>query len=630
MAEKGGISVQTEHIFPVIKKWLYSDKDIFLRELVSNASDAIMKLKHLSAIGEATDIDDNFSIWVVIDKEKKTLSVSDNGIGMTEEEVKKYINQIALSGALDFIQKYDSSENSDGTSAQKGPDGIIGHFGLGFYSSFMIAERVNISTKSYTNEPAVFWTCTEDGEYEMVPGDRTSRGTEITMCVSDSELEYLEKDKIAQILNKYCAFMQFPIYLEVVGEEPAKHKETDASGNEIEVMDERKPINDTEPLWQKNPSQCTDEEYKEFYKKVFSDWNDPLFYIHINADYPLNFKGILYFPRLKNEYESLEGQVKLFYNRVFVADNIKEILPDYLLMLKGVLDCPDLPLNVSRSYLQDSAYVRKIANHIVKKVGDKLNGLFSVDRENYEKFWDDIKTFVEYACIRDKKFFDKVKDSLIFKTTDGTYLSVAEYNEKANKDKSEKVIYYTNDPVQQAVYVNLFKSRDIPVAVLEHVMDSQFITSVEQGFDNTKFMRVDADASALKGDGTADKNEALEKMFIEASGNDKLKVELSPLADDKIPALLNIAEQSRRFEEMMQLYKLSGENVGAYSMPLEATLILNANSALIKKLSSANETLAKQLAKHIYTLALLGQRKLSAAELSAFVEASSDIMEQLL
>ncbi|MBQ2720231.1 MAG: molecular chaperone HtpG [Clostridia bacterium] len=625
MAEKGGISVQTEHIFPVIKKWLYSDKDIFLRELVSNATDAIMKLIHLSAIGEAKNIDDNYSIWVVIDKEKKTLSVSDNGIGMTEDEVKKYINQIALSGALDFIQKYDSDAED-----AKGPDGIIGHFGLGFYSSFMVAERVNISTKSYTDAPAVFWTCTDDGEYEMVQGDRTSRGTEITMCVSESELEYLEKSKIAEILGKYCSFMQFPIYLEVVGEELPKHKETDAQGNEIEVMDERKPINDTEPLWQKNPSQCTDEEYKEFYKKVFYDWNDPLFYIHINADYPLNFKGILYFPRLKNEYESLEGQVKLFYNRVFVADNIKEVLPDYLLMLKGVLDCPELPLNVSRSYLQGSAYVEKIANHIVKKVCDKLNGLFSVDRENYEKCWSDIKTFVEYACIRDKKFFDKVKDSLIFKTTDGEYLSVAEYNEKANKDKTEKVIYYTNDPVQQAVYVNLFKARGIPTVVLEHVMDSQFITSIEQGFENTKFTRVDADASALKGEGDADKNEALEKLFIEASGNDKMKVEISPLADEKIPALLNISEQSRRFEEMMHLYRLSGEDVSAYSMPQEATLILNSNSALIKKLSSADEDLAKQLSKHIYTLALLGQRKLSAAELSEFVETSGKLMEKLL
>lgn len=625
MAEKGGISVQTEHIFPVIKKWLYSDKDIFLRELVSNASDAIMKLRHLSAIGEAKNIDDNYSIWVVIDKEKKTLSVSDNGIGMTEDEVKKYINQIALSGALDFIQKYDSDAED-----AKGPDGIIGHFGLGFYSSFMVAERVNISTKSYTDAPAVFWTCTDDGEYEMVQGDRTSRGTEITMCVSESELEYLEKSKIAEILGKYCSFMQFPIYLEVVGEELPKHKETDAQGNEIEVMDERKPINDTEPLWQKNPSQCTDEEYKEFYKKVFYDWNDPLFYIHINADYPLNFKGILYFPRLKNEYESLEGQVKLFYNRVFVADNIKEVLPDYLLMLKGVLDCPELPLNVSRSYLQGSAYVEKIANHIVKKVCDKLNSLFNVERENYEKCWSDIKTFVEYACIRDKKFFDKVKDSLIFKTTDGEYLSVAEYNEKANKDKTEKVIYYTNDPVQQAVYVNLFKARGIPTVVLEHVMDSQFITSIEQGFENTKFMRVDADASALKGEGDADKNEALEKLFIEASGNDKMKVEISPLADEKIPALLNISEQSRRFEEMMHLYRLSGEDVSAYSMPQEATLILNSNSALIKKLSSADEDLAKQLSKHIYTLALLGQRKLSAAELSEFVETSGKLMEKLL
>ena len=625
MAEKGGISVQTEHIFPVIKKWLYSDKDIFLREIVSNASDAIMKLKHLVAIGEAKDIDDSFSIWVVIDKEKKTLSVSDNGIGMTEDEVKKYINQIALSGALDFIQKYDS----DAPDA-KGPDGIIGHFGLGFYSSFMVSERVNISTKSYTDAPAVFWTCTDDGEYEMVEGDRKSRGTEITMCISDSELEYLEKDKIASVLEKYCSFMQFPIYLEVAGEEPSKHKEKDENGNEIEVVDERKPINDTEPLWLKNPSQCSEEEYKEFYKKVFFDWNDPLFYIHINADYPLNFKGILYFPRLKNEYESLEGQVKLFYNRVFVADNIKEVLPDYLLMLKGVLDCPDLPLNVSRSYLQGSAYVEKIANHIVKKVCDKLNGMFSVEREKYQEYWNDIKTFVEYACIRDRKFFDRVKDALIFRTTDGEYLTVNEYNEKANKDKAEKVIYYSNDPVQQAVYVNLFKARGIPTVVLSHVIDAQFITSVEQGFENTKFMRVDSDTSALKGEGEADKNENLEKLFRKVSGNEQLKIEFSPLADEKIPALLNISEQSRRFEDMMNLYKIAGQDVNPYSIPQEATLILNSNSSLIKKLASASEETAEKIAKHTYTLALLGQRKLSADELAAFVEESSEIMEMLI
>ncbi len=625
MAEKGGISVQTEHIFPVIKKWLYSDKDIFLREIVSNASDAIMKLKHIAAIGEAKDIGDEFSIWVVIDKDKKTLSVSDNGIGMTEDEVKKYINQIALSGALDFIQKYDGE-----ASGSKAPDGIIGHFGLGFYSSFMVSDRVNISTKSYNGEPAVFWTCTEEGEYEMVQGDRTSRGTEITMCISDSESEYLDKNKIAEILDKYCGFMQFPIYLEVVGEEPSKHKEKDEHGNEIEVIDERKPINDTEPLWQKNPSQCTEEEYNEFYKKVFADWNDPVFHIHINADYPLNFKGILYFPRLKNEYESLEGQVKLFYNRVFVADNIKEVLPDYLLMLKGVLDCPDLPLNVSRSYLQGSAYVEKIANHIVKKVCDKLNGLFSVEREKYQNSWVNIKTFVEYACIRDRKFFDKIKDALIFKTTEGEYLSVAEYNEKANKDKEDKVIYYTNDPVQQAVYVNLFTARGIPVVILDHVIDSQFITSVEQGFDHLKFMRVDADTSALKSEGESDKNESLEKLFIEASGNEKLKVEISPLADEKIPALLNISEENRRFEEMMHLYSLSGQEVSPYSMPLDATLILNSNSSLIKKLSSASGDIAKKLSKHIYTLALLGQRKLTAEELSRFVEESSEIMEKLI
>jgi molecular chaperone HtpG len=382
MAEKGGISVQTEHIFPIIKRWLYSDKEIFLREIVSNAADAETKLKHLVAIGQATGIDGDYRIDVTVDKNAKTITVEDNGIGMTEDEVKQYINQIALSGALDFIQKYENASS----------DGIIGHFGLGFYSSFMVADRVELDTKSHTGAPAVHWVCNQDGEFEMSDSEKKTRGTKLTLHVTDEEQEFLDGDKLKGILTKYCGFLPFPIYF------------TDACAEKKEEEIEEKPVNDVEPLWQKMPNECTDEDYDAFYHKVFWDNQDPLFHIHINADYPLNFKGILYFPRLGNEYRSLEGEVKLFYNRVFVSDNIKEVLPDYLLMLKGVLDCPELPLNVSRSYLQDSDYVKKVSAHIVKKVCDKLAGLHNTDLEKYQSFWDDIKIFVEYGCIKDKKY----------------------------------------------------------------------------------------------------------------------------------------------------------------------------------------------------------------------------------
>ena len=400
--KSGEISVETQHIFPIIKKWLYSEKEIFLREIVSNACDAVTKLKRLSSLGHVRDIEDDFKITVKIDKEQKTLSVCDNGIGMTEEELDKYICQIALSGALDFIEKYES-QDKDANS-----NGIIGHFGLGFYSSFMVSDTVDVITKSYLDSPALKWVCTEAGEYEIHPCDKAERGTEIVMHICEGEEEFLEEYKIRDILNKYCSFMPTEIYLEVVGKEDDKSEEDGEKG-------ENTPINDVHPLWQKQASECNDEDYKNFYKKVFADYKDPLFQIHINADYPLNFKGILYFPKLNHEFENMEGQVKLYYNQVFVADNIKEVIPDFLLMLKGVLDCPELPLNVSRSYLQNSGYVSKISAHIVKKVADKINSLFNLNRSEYEAMWNDIKIFVEYGCMRDRKFFDRVKNSIIFK-----------------------------------------------------------------------------------------------------------------------------------------------------------------------------------------------------------------------
>ena len=533
MAEKGGISVQTEHIFPIIKRWLYSEKEIFLRELVSNASDAVAKLKHLSAIGQASGIGDDFKITVRADKENKTLTVSDNGIGMSEEEIKKYINQIALSGALDFIQKYDNSETKESDKPQ---DGIIGHFGLGFYSAFMVADKVVIETKSFTDAPAVHWECSDDGDYEMSEGSRTERGTDVILSLSDDEYDYLERYKLDEILSKYCTFMPTPIFLEI-------------SDDKKEENEEEKPVNDSEPLWMKNPSQCTDEEYSEFYKKVFHDFKEPLFHIHINADYPLNFKGILYFPKIAHEYESMEGQIKLYYNRVFVADNIKEVIPEYMLMLKGVLDCPELPLNVSRSYLQTNTYVAKLSAHIVKKVCDKLNGLFGTEREKYEGFYDDIKTFIEYACLRDNKFYEKVKDAVLFKTVDGKYLSLNEYL----KDKEEKKVYYTNDPAQQTVYINMFKAEGIEVIVLDKFMDNQFISLLENNNKDLHFLRIDANADAIKSADKGSENENLKKLFTEILGNEKLTVSFTPLKETKIPAILNISEETRRFNDMMKM-----------------------------------------------------------------------------
>jgi len=605
--DKGNISVQTEHIFPIIKRWLYSDKDIFLREIVSNACDAITKLKHLSAIGQAENIGDDFKVFVNVSEKKKTLTVSDNGIGMSEDEVRKYINQIALSGALEFIEKYDNGKQSQS-------DGIIGHFGLGFYSSFMIADTVEINTKSFTDAPAVKWTGNEDGGFEMTESDRQDRGTSVTLYVTDDEAEYLKKHKITEILNKYCSFMPYPVYLILDDEE---------------TEDEPAAINDKEPLWMKNPSQCTEEEYEEFYHKVFNDYRKPLFHIHINADYPLNFKGILYFPRLGHEYESLEGEVKLYYNRVFVADNIKEVIPEYLLMLKGILDCPELPLNVSRSFLQSDAYVKRVSQHIVKKVCDKLNSLKDTEFEEYKSFWDDIKTFVEYACIRDKKFYEKTKDAILFKTTENEYLTLKEYLDTIPEGKDKTVVYAT-DVTQQAVYIDMFKNEGVTVVVLDKFIDNNFITMLEQAESGIKFVRVDASAELIKNEGSAEESTALTELFKKASGKDELKVEFTSLKDERIPAILNIAEESRRFAEMMQMYTSPSDKTAMPQFPEEATLLVNTSNSLIKKLGTEEATeKTEAIAKQIYTLALLNQRKLTADELSDFLQNSYRLLEDL-
>lgn len=617
MEERGGISVQTEHIFPIIKRWLYSDKDIFLREIVSNASDAITKLRHLCAIGEAQGIDEScYRITVTLDEKAKTVSVDDNGIGMTADEVRNYINNIALSGALDFVKKY------EGANAEN--DGIIGHFGLGFYSAFMVADKVTIETKSYTDEPAVKWTGDQDGSFVMEDCERAGRGTKVTMFLTEEDKEFGTKAKLTGILEKYCAFMPFPIYLEIVGEEPKKDKD----GNVIAP----EPINDTQPLWQKQASECTEEDYNEFYKKVFNDYREPIFHIHLNADYPLNFKGILYFPRMTSAYEGIEGQIKLFYNRVFVADNIKEIIPDYLLMLKGVLDCPEMPLNVSRSYLQSNAYVAKVSAHIVKKVCDKLVSMHDTEPDKFKKEWDELKTFVKYASMRDRKVYDKLKDIVLMETVDGDYVSLKEYLETAREEDGKKVVYYATDKKQQAVYINMFKNEGINVVVLADFIDNNYMSIVEQSEENVKFLRIDAEADALKTDGESAENEKVKELFAKISGNDTMKITFMPLKDTKIPALLNIDEESRRFSEMMKMYAAASKKMQE-DLPQQATLVLNTENALIKKLETNCENGASDIdeaiARQIYTLALIGQRQLTAAELESFLDNSYGLLEKL-
>ncbi len=608
--KKGGISVETNHIFPIIKKWLYSEKDIFLREIVSNATDAITKLKRLSSLGQYDGGDEKYSVTVTLDKDAKTLTVSDNGIGMTEEELEKYICSIALSGALDFIQKYEDQNQNNG---------IIGHFGLGFYSSFMVSDTVEIITKSYTGESAVHWTCNGAGEYEIESCERDGHGTDVIMHISEEENEYLDKYKIREILDKYCSFMSVDIFF----------KEEDSSEDKKEETEDDKPINNTSPLWLKNPSDCTDEEYNEFYKKVFGDYRDPLFHIHINADYPLNFKGILYFPKRTNEYESYEGQVKLFYNQVFVADDIKDVIPDYLLMLKGVLDCPELPLNVSRSYLQDNAYIKKVASHIVKKVADKLCSMCQNDRDKYEEIWRELKLFVEYASLRDRKFHDRVKPSYLLELCDGKFMTVEEYL-KDCEETHKDIVYYATDKELQAQYISMFESQGSKIALFNHQLDTQYIGMCENADDKVKFKRIDSDvADMLKSDENAAENEELTKLFREVSGNEKLNVSFQALKDEKVPALITLSEESRRMDDMMKMYAGMGMNVGDGQFPTEYTLVVNSKSPLIARLSEIGKDdpeKSKLMASEIYKLSVLAQRRMTSDELKSFLSDSFSLL----
>lgn len=610
----GGISVETAQIFPVIKKWLYSDKEIFIREIISNASDACTKLRRLISLGEVHDIDESFRITVKLDAEQKTVTVSDNGIGMTAEEVEKYICSIALSGALDFIEKYE---------ADSADAGIIGHFGLGFYSAFMVCDTVELVSRSYTSEHAVRWVCDDMGAYEMTDGERDSRGTDIIMHINDEGAEYLDSGKLREAIDKYCAFMPVPVFFDDGAVCDCTDEECTHEHGEIQ-------INDTAPLWQKLPSECTEEEYRAFYQKVFFDYREPLFSIHINADYPLNFKGILYFPTPGHEFESLEGQVKLYYNQVFVADNIKEVVPEYLLMLRGVLDCPQLPLNVSRSYLQSDGYVKKVSAHIVKKVADKINGLFNCERERFEKLWGSVKLFCEYASLCDKKFFERVRASLLFELTDGTHKTLSEYLEAA-KDIHENTVLYATNKETQAQYISALTKKGALVCVLDKMIDAQFITMLEAEGNGVKFKRVDSDLSDILADGAEGvDDEALTALFREVSGEGELSVKCRAMGEGDAPATLTLDEQARRFEDMMKMYRAAGEDNVPESMQAKPTLIINTNAPVISKIKAdaASET-SKLIAKQLWSLSLLSHRGLSGAELEAFLSDSYGLLSKI-
>lgn len=623
---KGNISVDSENLFPIIKKWLYSDKDIFLRELVSNGCDAVTKLKKLASIGEA-QIDENekFKVTVSIFKDAKKLVISDNGIGMTAEEIDKYINQIAFSGASDFLSKY-KEEDDKGSQ-------IIGHFGLGFYSAFMVADSVEIDSLSYQDgAKAAKWTCDGSMEFDLTDGDRTERGTTITLNIAEDSEEFLEESTIRQILHKYCAFLPIEIYVEVPEDKHEDHCDCDHDHDhehEDDTPSEPKPINNTTPLWMKKPSECTDEEYKEFYRNVFMDFNEPLFWIHLNVDYPFNLKGILYFPKINHEFAGQEGQIKLYNNQVFVADNVKEVIPEFLMLLKGVIDCPDLPLNVSRSFLQNDGYVKKISSHITKKVADKLTSIYNNERENYEKYWDYINIFIKYGCLRDEKFYEKVKDVIIYKDIDGKYLTLDEYLD----GKEEKDVYYVSDPQTQSQYINMFKNQGLNAVVLPSMMDTHFISLVEMKQTGVKFKRIDSAINDIsdnteKDDSTKEQEEKLIEKFKNEIKDDTLKIEVQSLKDDSIPAVILLGEQSRRMQEM---YKAYGQQMAGMADMFhdEFTLVLNSNNSLIKKIDTLNDEDANLVIDHVYDLAKISHSPLPAEQMTKFIERSNKLLEKL-
>lgn len=620
-SQQGNISIHAQNIMPIIKRWLYSDKDIFIREMVSNGCDAITKQKMLSPGAE-----EDWRVTVTLDAEKGELTFSDNGIGMTAEEVEKYINQVAFSGAEEFLKNYEGDEKG----------GIIGHFGLGFYSAFMVADRVTIETLSGTEGASpVRWTSEDGMVFTMEDGSRTRRGTDVILHISEEEKEFLEEYRVREVLKRYCGFMATPVYFDVV-----KKEETAKEGQEGEKAAENKEpkgpelINDTPALWLKAPKDCTDEEYKKFYRDVFHTFDDPLFYVHLNVDYPFNLKGILYFPKLTNDFGTREGEIKLFSGQVFVADNIKEVIPEFLMLLKGVIDCPDLPLNVSRSFLQNDGYVKKLSAYITRKVADKLTGLFNSERDNYQKYWDDIHPFVKYGCMRDAKFFDQVKDTLLYKTTRGEYLTLQEYLSKNEGKLGGKKVIYTNDPTRQSASVAMYDAEGIDVVVMDALIDLNFLSFMEysSGVEGLTFARVDADSQTFQKEMTEDEKKQSEEdekkladVLHKATGKEDLTVKLASLKDESLPAMLTQEEQGRRFSEMSRIY---GQD---FKLPETHTLVLNAANPVVKSLISgeADEETRGLIAAQLYDLARMSTRPLEKEEVTAFLSRSNKLLELL-
>ena len=696
MAEKhGNLSINSDNLFPIIKKWLYSDHDIFFRELISNGCDAITKLKKLEMMGEYTlPADYKPEIHVVVNPEEKTLKFIDNGLGMTADEVEEYINQIAFSGATDFIEKYKDKANDDQ---------IIGHFGLGFYSAFMVADQVTIDTLSYKDgATAVHWSCDGGTEFDMADGNKEGVGTEITLFLNEDSVEFSNEYRAREVIEKYCSFMPTPIFLEKANaeteyetidaadkldtdtvvetiHEEAKTEEKENENGEKEVVevspakDKLKivkrpvPLNDINPLWAKNPNECTDEEYKAFYRKVFLDYKEPLFWIHLNMDYPFNLKGILYFPKINTEYDSIEGTIKLYNNQVFIADNIKEVIPEFLMLLKGVIDCPDLPLNVSRSALQNDGFVKKISEYITKKVADKLIGMCKTDKENYEKYWDDISPFIKFGCLKDTKFCDKMNDYILFKNLDDKYLTLPELlvkeeekKDEAKKDEAEvldadgnpiksenadaanenaeekderKVIYYVTDKLQQGQYIKMFKEQNMDAVILDHNIDTSFISQLEQRNEHYKFMRIDADVTeSLKDETSAEdlraETDTLTDVFKKALNNDKLTVKVEKLKNADIASVITLSEEGRRMQDMMKMYAMNGMGgMDPNMFTADQTLTLNANNELVKYIFEHKDSEhVPMFCEQLYDLAMLSNQPLSVDAMSKFVQRSNQIM----
>ena len=672
--EQGNLAINSENIFPIIKKWLYSDHDIFIREVVSNACDAITKLKKLDLMSEASLPDDyKAKIEVEVNPEDKTITFTDNGLGMTADEVKEYINQIAFSGAADFLEKYKDKANEEQ---------IIGHFGLGFYSVFMVADSAEIHTLSYKEgSEAVHWESDGGLTFEMGPSDKDTVGTRIILHLNEDSYEFANEYRVREVLDKYCSFMPVEIFLTKANAEPEyetipseevteedtvieeiveEPKEDDKKEGEeakepvkkTKILKRPVSISDTHPLWAKHPNECTEEEYKTFYRKVFNDYREPLFWIHLNMDYPFNLKGILYFPKVNLEYENVEGMIKLYNNQVFIADNIKEVIPEFLMLLKGVIDCPDLPLNVSRSALQNDGFVKKISDYITKKVADKLSGMCKTDRENYEKYWDDISPFIKFGCLKDEKFKEKIKDYVLFKDLDDKYSTLKEYLEtipepeveaevveegKEDEKSSEeteapkKIVYYVTDLQQQSKYVKMFREQDMNAVVLLHNIDQPFVSALEAGDDDVKFQRIDADLTdAFKEEGDEEKlkedTETLKELFRKATGKDQLEVKVEKLKNDKVSSMITLSEEARRMQDMMKMYSANG--MGGMELPdVGQTLVLNANNDLVQYLlANKDGEHSDMFCKQLYDLAMISHQPLQADKMTEFINRSNEIM----